>query len=158
MAAQVTLEIIAMKTNITPDAFRIAAYPTLCLSWFVLLGMGGLKNALKFIASCPIQMTVGCAVMILIIESVGIHQRARLYHFGAGMLFASFLFLAGILWGFASSMFVYGDFDLNQYVFGPLFFFSICGVLPAAVFGAIGTAALRMTRKGMQLRATHFKP
>ena len=96
--------------------------------------------------------------MILVIEFVGIPQRARLHHFGAGMLFAFFLFIAGILSGFASSMLVYGDFDLNRYVFGPLFFFSIYGVLPAAVFGLIGTGILRMTSKARPLSAPHFKP
>ena len=96
--------------------------------------------------------------MILVIEFVGIPQRARLHHFGAGMLFAFFLFIAGILSGFASSMLVYGDFDLNRYVFGPLFLFSKYGVLTAAVVGRIWKGNQRMTRKARPLSAPHFKP
>ena len=48
-----------MKTNVTPEAFRRAVYPTLCLSWLVLLGLYAPKDALKFIAFCPIQIAVG---------------------------------------------------------------------------------------------------
>jgi len=146
-----------MKPNVTPEAFRRAVYPILGLSWFVLLGFYNPKGALEFIASCPIQISVGCAVMILVIEFVGVPQRARLYHFGAGMLFAFFLFIAGIVSGFSSSMLVDGVFNLKRYVLQPLYFFSFWGVLPAAIFGLIGTAILRSTSKAARPTTLHLK-
>ena len=151
-----------MNLKVTPGIFRRAVYPTLCLSLPGLLAvcipMFGLKEALKLAASYPIQIAVGYAVMILVIELVGIPRRTRLHHFGSGILFAIFLFIVGAFSGSASSMLVYRDFDFISYVIGPLFWMGFYGVLPAAAFGLIGTAILRMTSKAMPSRTPHFKP
>jgi hypothetical protein len=142
---------IAMKTSVTPNAFRRAVYPTLCVSLPALIGvctlMFGLKEGLKLAASYPIQIAVGYAAMVLFIEFVGIPRRARLHRFGTGILFAIALFITGVLSGSASSMLLYRDLDFVSYVIGPLFWMGFYGVLPAAVFGVIGAGVLRMTHK-----------
>ena len=141
-----------MNVNVTPGAFRRAVYPTLCVSLPGLIGvctlMMGLKDGLKLAASYPVQVAVGYAAMVLFIEFVGIPWRAKLHHFGAGILFAIFLFLAGVLSGGASSMLVYGKSDFISYVIGPLFWMGFYGVLPAAAFGIIGTSLLRKRTAG----------
>jgi hypothetical protein len=140
-----------MNVNVTPNDLRRAVYPTLCLSLPGLIGvctlMLGLKEGLKLAASYPIQIAVGYAAMVLFVEFVGIPRRARLHRFGAGILFAIALFITGVLSGSASSMLVYWDFDFVPYVIGPLFWMGFYGVLPAALFGVIGTGVLRMTHK-----------
>jgi hypothetical protein len=150
-----------MKTNVTPAAFRRAVYSTLCLSLPGLIGvcslLGGVNDALKLAASYPIQIAVGYAAMVLFIEFVGIPRRAWLQHFGAGILFAIFLFIAGVLSGSASSMLVYRDFDFVSYVIGPLFWMGFYGVLPAALFGVIGTGILRMTHKATWPRKSPWR-
>jgi hypothetical protein len=150
-----------MNVNVTPGKFRKAVYPTLCLSLPGLLAVCipifGMKDALKLAASYTIQIAVGYLAMILVIEFVGLPRRARLHHFGAGILFAIFLFIAGVLSGSASSMLVYRDFDFISYVIGPLFWMGIYGILPATAFGLIGTGFLRMTCKEDRTDALRLK-
>jgi hypothetical protein len=52
-------------------------------------------------------------------------------------------------------MFVYRDFDFVSYVIGPLFWIGFYGVLPAALFGVIGTAILRRDRKDAPPNTLH---
>ena len=161
-----------MKTNetsVTPAEFRRAVYPTFCLSLMVLFlpAYGeSLEYLLEVITSYPIQIAVGCSVMILVIERVGVPLRAGLKHFGAGILFAFFLYISGVVSVSATSMLVDGHFDLWAYVYVVLFF-GTCGVLPASIFGLIGTGILRRTgktlpssepHKAMPTRIPHFKP
>jgi hypothetical protein len=155
-----------MKADVTPGAARRAAYPTFCLSLLVLLGFDGVEGALKLLAAYPVPIAVGCSVMIFVIECVGIPLRAGLNHFGAGILFAFFLYISGVLSVSAAAMLVDGNFDLMNYVYCVLFF-GTCGVLPSALFGLIGTAILRMTgkplpsiepHKAVPTRIPHFKP
>ncbi|RYD64158.1 MAG: hypothetical protein EOP83_10445 [Verrucomicrobiaceae bacterium] len=157
------------ETNVTPAEFRRAVYPTFCLSLMVLFlpAYGeSLGNLLEVIMSYPIQIAMGCSVMILVIECVGIPLRAGLNHFGAGILFAFFLYLSGVVSVSAAAMLVDGNFDLWIYLYYVLFF-GICGVLPASVFGLIGTAMLRSNTRTLpsdvprRTRPTgipHFKP
>jgi hypothetical protein len=159
----------AMKTKVTPAAFRKAVYPTFCLSLMVLFFPAyceGLGCLLDVITSYSIQIAVGCSVMILVIERVGVPLRAGLNHFGAGILFAFFLYLSGVVSVSAAAMLVAGDFDFRIYVYGVLFL-GTWGVLPASVFGLIGTAILRRTGKTLPssglhratpARIPHFKP
>jgi len=158
-----------MKIDVTPVAFRWAVYPTFGLSLLVLLApayLGGLKQLLDFITTCSIQIGVGCSVMILVIECVGVPLRAGLNQFGAGILFAFFVYISGVVSVCAAAMFAGGGFDLGSYAFGVLYL-GTCGVLPSAVFGLIGTAILRMNGKTLPsnepnkatlTRIPHFKP
>jgi hypothetical protein len=165
MIARANVEINAMKANVTPAAFRKAVYSTFGLSLLVLF-LPAYVEGLSFIASYFIQIAVGCLVMILVIESVGVPLRAGLTHFGAGILFAFFLYISGVVSVAAAAMLVVGDFDFRIYGYGVLFF-GTCGVLPASVFGLIGTGILRTTSRGapsrgphkaMPTRIPHFKP
>jgi hypothetical protein len=117
--------------------------------------MLGLKEGLKLVASYPIQIAVGYTAMALFIEFVGIPRRARLNRFGAGILFAIALYVTGVLSGSASSMLIYRDWDFVSYVIGPLFWMGFYGVLPAALFGVIGTGILRKDRKDAPSNTLH---
>ena len=152
---------IAMKTHVTPGAFRRAVYPTLGLSLpgliLVCMLFLGPAQVFKFAAPYAVQIVVGYLAMILVVETLGISLRDELCGYGAGIVFGIVLFLIGVLGGSASSAIVYWkEFDL-RWVIGPLFWMGIYGVLPAAVFGLIGTGVLRKIRKETPPRALHPK-
>ncbi|MCW1887459.1 hypothetical protein OKA04_22175 [Luteolibacter flavescens] len=135
-----------MKTNVTPADFRTAIYPIFGLSLLVLLApfcLGGSAAFADFIVACAIPIAVGCSVMILIIECVGIRLRAGLQHFGAGILFAFLLYLSGVVSVSAAALLVGGGFNLLGWIY-LVFVFGTCGVLPASIFGLIGTAMVRL--------------
>ena len=135
-----------MNVNLTPGTFRRAVYPTLVLSLPGLMAICcailGLRNALHIAASYQVQIAVGYAVMVLVIETLGMSHRCQLLGYGMGGVFGVFLFLTGVLGGSISSMLLYEDFN-SRYVLGPLFWMGFYGVLPAAAFGLIGTSILR---------------
>jgi len=138
-----------MNMKVTPEQFRSAFYsalglslPGLMLVWFLLLGP---VEAFKFAAPYAVQIAVGYLAMILVAETFGISLREELCGYGAGIVFAIVLFLIGVLGGSASSAILHWEeFDL-RWVIGPLFWMGFYGVLPAAVFGLIGTSLLRKT-------------
>ncbi|MCW1922206.1 hypothetical protein OKA05_06555 [Luteolibacter arcticus] len=144
--------------NVTPSAFRRTIYPTLCLSLPGLVAVCslffGLSGALQSSAYYQVQIALGYAAMILVIELVGVPLRTRLWHFWAGIPFSVFLFTVGVFAGCAASMLVYPDVDFVPHVFAPFFLISVYGFLPATVFGVIGTLILR----GITPRAPHLEP
>jgi len=138
-----------MNTKVTPNQFRRAIYPTLFLSlpglMLVCLILLGPNGGLKLVASFPVQIAAGYLAMILVAETVGISLRDELCGYGAGIFFAIMLFLSGVVFGSASSAILYWkEFEL-RWVLGALFWMGFYGVLPAAVFGVIGTGLLRKT-------------
>ncbi|MEK7952941.1 hypothetical protein [Luteolibacter soli] len=136
-----------MNTKVTTKAFRRAFYLTLGLSVsglvIVCLLMLGPKVTFQCATGYAVQIAASYTAMILAAETSGIFRRSELRGYAAGVVFAIFLFITGVLCGSATSMFVYRDFDMSSYVVKPLFWMGLYGVLPAAAFGLIGTHLLR---------------
>lgn len=146
--------------NITPKVFRRAVYPILCLSLpglvVVCSLLLGWRAVLHLTAAYQVQIVLGYAAMVLLIETLGIALRWELCGYGTGGVFGVLLFITGVVGGSASSMLVFGNFDV-RYVIGPLFWMGFYGVLPAAIFGLIGTGVLRMTGKEAPPTKLHLK-
>lgn len=153
-----------MNPILTPKEFRRAAhlalgfsFPGLLLACWLLLGP---SEALKVVASCPVQIAVGYVAMALIIERPGISFRYELCGYGAGAVFGIFLFLAGVFFGSASSMILYWEFETRSmvgWVLGSLYWMGMFGILPAAFFGLIGTGILRRIRQTSPPKKFYFQ-
>ena len=147
-----------MKPILTPKEFRRAAYLTLGLSLPGLLAVCSLLlgplEALKVLASYPVQIATGYLGMILVVRTVGVPFRYELCGYGAGAAFGIFLFLAGVLFGSASTMILHREFD-PRWVIGALFWMGFYGVLPATAFGMTGTRMLRKIRQASPPDALH---
>jgi len=133
--------------NVTPGQFRKAIYITLGLSFPGLVGICslifGFSNALQLVVYYPVQIVAGYVAMVLPIERWAIPCRAQLRHFRAGIPFAIVLSVIGVVVGCAASVFAPTGFDFVSSFIWPAFWMSFFGILPAAVFGVVGTGILR---------------
>jgi len=137
--------------TVTPSSFRKAVYPTLVLSLvglaLVCLPIIGPAYTAKFAGAYWMQIVAGYLAMILLIEVVGVPIRSAFQHYWAGMIFAFFIFVVGVIAGSSTSMFLYGDMDAHSYILKPLYWMSMYGFVPAVVIGAIGSGLIRARNK-----------
>jgi len=143
------------QMTISAQSFRKAVYLTLALSLFGLLAVClpilGIEQTMTMAAQASVQIAVGYAAMILVIELIAIRFRTAFGRFRVAAGFAYGLFLLGALAGSATSVIVYDDNNLKGWVMKPMFWLGLYGFLPAMVLGLVGAALLRRINKREEL-------
>ncbi len=144
--------------SITKKSFRKAFYTALALSVLsialICLIIVGPRYTVEFATSWFLQIAVGYAAMIIVVERFGTLFRTKLVHFWAGALFSFSIFIVGVLAGSATSMFLYLDIDIVSYIVKPLYWLSMYGFIPAVIIGIIGSGILRVIIK-MENKSQH---
>jgi hypothetical protein len=121
---------------------------SLALSVPLLIGVcvlvAGTHDGIQLAFAYPIQAAVafGCMFAFGWWAAPRWGPHCVRYSFLAG-IFAICVFLIGVLSGSVTSMFVYRDFSLIDYIIKPLYWLGMFGFIPAFIVGVIGSFIAR---------------
>ena len=138
----------ALPMNPQGIIFRRAIAWSFALSVPLLIGIcvlvAGIHDGTRLAFAYPIQAAVafGCMFAFGWWAAPRWGPRCARYSFLAGF-FAIFVFLIGVLSGSVTSMFVYRDFSLVDYIIKPLYWLGLFGGIPAFIVGVIGSFIAR---------------
>ncbi len=138
----------ALPMNSQSILFRRAIACSLAISVPLLIGVcvlvAGVHDGTRLAFAYPIQAAVafGCMFAFGWLAAPRWGPTCARYSFLAG-LFAISVFLIGVLSGSVTSMFVYRDFSLFDYIIKPLYWLGMFGFIPAFIVGVVGSFIAR---------------
>ncbi|MBC2606316.1 hypothetical protein [Pelagicoccus albus] len=131
---------------------------TLLVSFFgvllvcrVLLGW---KGMIEIAEMCYPQTIVGYVGIVIYAELVGFKLSNKLLRYRNGSLFMLSAFLFGCLIGSISTMVIYGDYDIYDYIYKPMFWLAFFGSIPALTIGLLFTKLLKKDWENQSVQTT----
>ena len=128
--------------------FRRSAFLTLALSipalFIVCTAVVGFTGTLQFVGQWPFQIMTAFVFMAAFIwlSSPAVASYCARHILIMGCYFVA-VFLIGAVSGSATSMVIYRESSIGDYIVKPIYWLSIFGIAPAFVLGVIGAVILR---------------